>query len=79
VESDLMWKGKKVAGGAQKRSDGVLLHHESIQLPPHVGREALIGAVQRGMEQVLRVSIRSEDLDPEIYFQAEKKCSEISE
>jgi lipoate-protein ligase A len=76
VESDLSWKGSKIAGGAQKRSEGVLLHHESILIPENVGRDDLTRAVCRGMEQVFGVSIRKADLDPEIYFYAEKR-SEI--
>lgn len=72
VESDLSWKGKKIAGGAQKRSEGVLLHHESISIPPGVGREELIRAIRKGLEQVFEVTIENADLDPALYFQAEK-------
>ncbi len=72
VESDLSWKGRKIAGGAQKRSEGVLLHHESILIPPGIKREDLIRAVCRGMEQVFGAEIQNGDLDPEMYFQAEK-------
>ena len=75
VESDLSWKGKKIAGGAQKRSEGVLLHHESIAMPDHVERDVLIHAVREGLEQVFGVSIQHADLDPNIYFQAEKGMS----
>lgn len=73
VESDLSWKGKKIAGGAQKRSEGVLLHHESIAIPSGVERGELILAVCRGLEQVFGTSIQNADLDPEMYFQAEKR------
>ncbi len=72
VESDLSWKGKKIAGGAQKRSEGVLLHHESISIPCGVGREDLICAIRKGMEQVFEVSIENSDLDPNIFFNAEQ-------
>lgn len=72
VESDLSWKGKKIAGGAQKRSEGVLLHHESITMPGNVERDVLIRAVCEGLAQVFGVSILKADLDPNIYFQAEK-------
>ena len=79
VESDLSWKGKKIAGGAQKRSQGVLLHHESIQVPRDVGREQLIRAIRKGMEEVFGISIQNADMDPAIYFQAEKRDKEKSE
>lgn len=75
VESDLSWKGKKIAGGAQKRSEGVLLHHESVLIPPGVDRDGLIRALKQGMEKVFEISIQNADLDPEIYFQAEKGIS----
>jgi lipoyl(octanoyl) transferase len=74
VESDLSWKGKKVAGGAQKRSEGVLLHQESIQIPPGVARKDLIGAVRKGLTQVFEVTIENVDMDPEIFFNAQRKA-----
>jgi len=70
VESDLSWKGKKIAGGAQKRSEGVLLHHESISIPPGVQREDLIRAIRKGFEQVFGAGIENMELDPAIFFDA---------
>ncbi len=72
VESDLSWKGKKIAGGAQKRSEGVLLHHESIAIPPGVLREAMIPAILKGLAEVFAVTIQKADLDPAIFFEAEQ-------
>lgn len=74
VESDLSWKGKKVAGGAQKRSEGVILHHESIMMPQDVGRSELIMGIREGLEHIFGVSIQSVDLDPALYFEAERKA-----
>ena len=74
VESDLSWKGKKIAGGAQKRSEDVLLHHESISIPTGVERGDLIAGIKQGFETVFGLSIQSADLDPEMYFQAERKA-----
>lgn len=76
VESDLSWKGKKIAGGAQKRGEGVLLHHESILIPSGVDREDLIAAIRQGVETVLGVSIQNADIDPQIYFEAVKLAEE---
>lgn len=73
VESDLSWEGQKIAGGAQKRSEGVLLHHESIAIPARMGRDQLITAICQGMEAALSVTIQKADLDPELFFQAEKE------
>ena len=71
VESDLAWNGKKIAGGAQKRSEGVLLHHESILTPPGIHREDMTREIRKAAEQVFGISIRNADLDPGMYFQAE--------
>jgi lipoate-protein ligase A len=73
VTSDLSWKKKKIAGGAQKRSGGVLLHQESTLIPPGVEREDLIRAIRNGLETVFEMTIRDTDLDPEIFFDAERK------
>ena len=62
--------GKKIAGGAQKRSEGVLLHHESILVPPGIDREVLTGAIRKRFERVFGVSIENADLDPDLYFRA---------
>jgi lipoate-protein ligase A len=73
VESDLSWKGKKIAGGAQKRSEGVLLHHESISIPPGVEWKGLSQAIRKGFEEVFSVTIKNVDLNPAIIFKAIKK------
>jgi lipoate-protein ligase A len=76
VESDLSWKEKKIAGGAQKRSEGVLLHHESVLIPPGVGWDDLMAAIQRGIEAVFGVTIQNAAMDPNLYFQAERQINE---
>lgn len=72
VESDLYWEKKKIAGGAQKRSEGVFLHQESISIPQGVEREQLIRSILKGMEQVFGVTIQNAALDSDLYFQAER-------
>ncbi|MBU9889809.1 MAG: hypothetical protein KTQ49_08090 [Candidatus Omnitrophica bacterium] len=74
VVSDLSWRGCKIAGGAQKRSRGVLLHQESIRVPPRVERAALARAVTAGLETVFGVSIGAADFDPRLFFQAQQKA-----
>lgn len=76
VESDLSWKGKKIAGGAQKRSEGVLLHHESISIPGNIERDVLIREVSKGMEAVFGVVIKKADLDPDVFFEAQRHIEE---
>lgn len=72
VASDLAVNDEKVAGGAQKRSHGVLLHQESVRIPPGSEWGRLARSICRGFEHVFDVSIQAIDFDPEIYFQAEK-------
>ena len=72
VESDLSWNGKKIAGGAQKRSEGLLLHHESIAIPSALGRDSTIRALRAGLERIFGVTIQKADMDPEIFFQARR-------
>lgn len=72
VESDLSWKGQKIAGGAQKRSEGALLHHESIKIPWGIDRAELAAGIRRGFEAVFGISACAVDLDPEVYFRAER-------
>jgi len=74
VESDLSWKGRKIAGGAQKRSRGVLLHQESIQMPGRSGHDALIVAILGGLAEVFGITVRKAVMDPELVFQAERKA-----
>jgi lipoate-protein ligase A len=76
VESDLSWKGKKIAGGAQKRSGGVLLHHESISIPVGVERADLARAIRRGLETIFEVTMQDTDLDPEIFFKAKQRVKD---
>ncbi len=75
VVSDLSWKGQKIAGGAQKRSGGVLLHQESIRIPRGVDRWKLMGALRQGFETVFGVTVSNAELDPEIYFCAERNVA----
>ncbi|HQB94002.1 MAG TPA: hypothetical protein PK997_02205 [Candidatus Omnitrophota bacterium] len=72
VARDLAWKGRKIAGGAQKRSGGVLLHHESLTLLPGVSASDLARGIRRGFEHVFGVRIREAEMDADIFFRAEK-------
>ncbi len=72
VASDLAMDDEKVAGGAQKRSHGVLLHHESVRIPRGFEWGSLARAICRGFEKVFGVRIQDSDLDPEMYFKAER-------
>ncbi len=72
IATDLALDGEKIAGGAQKRSAGGMLHEESIRLMKGMDAERLMPALKRAFEKVFRVEIVEVDLDPEILAEAEK-------
>ncbi len=70
VVSDLAWKGRKVAGGAQKRTKDLVIHQESLCLPEGIREETLIREMIRAFELVFKISITPLDLEPGILYQA---------
>ena len=71
IASDLGLAGKKIAGGAQKRSGKKLLHQESLQL--HGAEpELLMAAVKKGFERVFSIHFQSEELEPSLFQKAEE-------
>ncbi|MBI3317211.1 MAG: lipoate--protein ligase family protein [Candidatus Omnitrophica bacterium] len=63
IATDLAWKGRKIAGGAQKRTRGYFLHQESIQLQ-EVSADLMIPKIKEGFETVFEMKWRLEDLEP---------------
>jgi lipoate-protein ligase A len=76
IATDLALDEKKVAGGAQKRSSGVLLHQESVQLPPRMDAFAFAESVQKALENEFQVSIEDEAADPDLFAQAKRLAQE---
>lgn len=72
IATDLAVKGGKVAGGAQRRSAGILLHEESVKLLPGVDAEQLIENIKAGFESVFEMKLQPLDLNPEWLMKAEK-------
>lgn len=72
ITSDLNVGGKKIAGGAQKRSSGMLLHHESIQIPSEVTVKDLFPALQKSFTRRFGVSFEAAPWDPEVLRQAKR-------
>ncbi len=70
IATDLEVEGRKIAGGAQKRSSGKLLHQESIQLERRLEADPLIKRLSAAFEKVFKVKLVPEDLDPELMVQA---------
>ncbi len=77
VESDLSWKGKKIAGGAAKNVPKVCCFITSrSSIPPGTGREGPIRKSGKGIEQVFGVSIENAAMDPGFYFEAARNPKE---
>ena len=67
IATDLAYQKKKIAGGAQKRSGGAMLHEESIQRPGNMEDESMEEAVRKGFEKIFEIEwipchVRPEDL-----------------
>lgn len=77
VENDLEWGGQKIAGGAQKRSQGVLLHHESIRVPPGLSPQELISMIRDSFTAVLKVEFEDVELDADLYFETMYQSKEV--
>lgn len=65
IASDLGWKGRKIAGGGQKRSSGVLLHQESVRRMPGLDPQDLLGHISEAVAEVFGAVFVSGILDPE--------------
>ncbi len=77
IPTDLAFNGRKIAGGAQKRSAGVMLHQESIQFPgSSVQNTAFIDRARLSFERVFRVQIKRAELEPGLLQEAETLSSE---
>lgn len=66
IATDLELHGQKIAGGAQKRSLGALLHQESLQLPARFHGMDFIQKLYAGFEEEFKVQFQDMACDPEI-------------
>lgn len=71
ITSDLAVSGKKIAGGGQKRSLGVLLHQESIQLENTSLYEPLMTEFSARLSASLGCVGQTADWQPELFDAAE--------
>ncbi len=76
IASDLALDGRKIAGGAQKRSAGRLLHQESVKIPPGADAEALILQIQKGFQHIFKMEGTSVEMDPEWFLRAKRLAAE---
>lgn len=77
IATDLAFKNKKIAGGGQKRSVGVMLHQESIQLKTlKVDAEDLIKKLETHFEKTFAIKLEDLNLKPAWLQEAEKRGAE---
>jgi len=70
IATDLALGEEKVAGGAQKRSSGVMLHQESVKIPKGVSPEVLMKSVEKGFCEVFNIQMNEAWLTPELLHEA---------
>ncbi len=75
IATDLALEGRKVAGGAQKRSSGVLLHQESIQDVQGLDLFDLAAGLRASFEKTFGIQFKPMDLDPGLL----EKAKELAE
>lgn len=72
IATDLALGNQKVAGGAQKRSMGVLLHQESVQLPKRLDAFEFAGALEKAFQQQFSIFFEDSLWDPEVLEAAKR-------
>jgi len=77
VETDLRLAGKKIAGGAQKRSGDFFLHEESIQPSKDIRLEDLERELILSLQTYFEIKIIRMVIDPKTLFEAEKLASKF--
>ena len=70
IATDLALGNEKIAGGAEKRSSGVLLHEESVKIPKGISAEELLRALKAGFEARFEIKLEPADWVPEWLEQA---------
>lgn len=75
IASDLAVGAGKIAGGAQKRSQGALLHQESLKIPGGLDSRELEQTVTRGFEKIFSVTLKAGRTDPRDLEEAEEKAN----
>ena len=76
IATDLALRDKKIAGGAQKRSSGALLHQESIQDIHGLDPFELAVRLRESFSKVFGVEITPMDLDPRFLEEARHLAKE---
>ena len=70
IATDLAIGKKKMAGGAQKRTHGVMLHQESIKLPGEVDAFRMMDELRRALTEIFHLNLCDTPLNPEWMHEA---------
>jgi len=76
IATDLALDGRKVAGGAQKRSSRMMLHEESLQLRGGVRSREFEIYLTQAFSEIFKVRVIPVQLPPEILRRAESLARE---
>lgn len=71
IASDLSLGGEKIAGGGQKRSLGILMHQESIQMKSLGDPEDLKDLIEKKFETLFNARLEPAPFWPELFIKAE--------
>ncbi len=77
VADDVSFNNYKIAGGAQKRSNGFLLHQESIVLPPKIKADDFISLVRKEFHDVFGADFETSEIFDDIKSEAKEKMKEF--
>lgn len=75
IATDLALGRRKIAGGAQKRSAGTLLHQGSLK-PIGVSTEDLTRSLEKSFEKIFSVKLQPADLQPQWLEAADQMAKE---
>lgn len=70
IATDLALGRRKIAGGGQKRSLGILLHQESVQLDRNIQSGPVMSAFKEEIQKFFQQPLQPADLEPEVLEQA---------
>jgi len=76
IASDLALDGEKIAGGGQKRSMGILMHQESIQMKRLGDPEVLKDLLEKTFEEIFKACLEPAPFWPELFMKTEKMGDE---
>lgn len=72
IASDLSLHGEKIAGGGQKRSLGILMHQESVQMKRVGDPEILKDQLEKKFEKLFNTRLEPAPFWPELFIKAEQ-------